>query len=163
MVQFSLDYLRTTLGVKCNFLEYESIKRKTFMLDTALNEHDYIHPALPAMLEKIGTGEKGCRKIYKILQQKSEKVLDQTAVKWGNLLSEEIIRKEVVKGFQIIHRTPKCVFNKYVQFKFLHNRLNTRKLLCKMEILDSDICLYCGNVVDSETHALIDCPQTAQL
>ena len=69
------------------------------MLDIAFNEHDYIHPALPALLEKISTGEKGCRKIYKILQQKSEVVLDQTAVKRGNLVSEEIIRKEVVKGF----------------------------------------------------------------
>ena len=88
------------------------------------------------------------------MQQKSENVLDQITGKLEDMLNEEIFRNEVLKGLQIIHKTPKCVFNQCVQFKILHDRLNTQ-LLGKMIILDSDICLYCNYAADSITHALI--------
>ena len=158
-----LNYITHTLGLKCNFLEYESLKRKINILNISVNEYDYIYPELPVTLEKIGVGEKRCGRIYNILQQKSENILDKVTRNWEAMLNEEICRNEVQKGFQIIYKIPKCVFNKYVQFEILHNRLNTPQLLCKMSIVNSDKCLYCKDTVDSAIHALIDCPYTAQL
>ena len=50
-----------------------------------------------------------------------------------------------------------------MQFKILHDRLNTRQLLCKMKIFDCNYSLYCLTEIDTTAHALIDCPFTALL
>ena len=55
------------------------------------------------------------------------------------------------------------VFKKYVQFKIVHHILNTRQLLFKMNITETDKCFYCKNTIDSTFHALIACPPTAHL
>ena len=62
-----------------------------------------------------------------------------------------------------MYKRNKCIYNRYVQFKILHDRLNTRQLLCKMKIFDCYYCLYCLTEIDTTAHALIDCPFTALL
>ena len=52
-------------------------------------------------------------------------------------------------------------FNRYTRSKILHNRLNTKQLLFKMKISDSEECPYCVNIPDSTLHALINCPISA--
>ena len=47
----------------------------------------------------------------------------------------------------------------------MHDRLNTRQLLCKMNIFENNHCLYYlnENEIDTTLHALIECPSTALL
>ena len=52
---------------------------------------------------------------------------------------------------------------KEVQLKYLHDRLNTRILLCKMKTKSNDKCIYCKDEIDTTIHALLDCPYTATL
>ena len=42
--------------------------------------------------------------------------------------------------------------------EILHNKLNTKKLLFKMKILEIDKCVYCKNIFQSTFHALIEYP-----
>ena len=42
--------------------------------------------------------------------------------------------------------------------EILHNKLNTKKLLFKMKILEIDKCVYCKNILQSTFHALIEYP-----
>ena len=53
--------------------------------------------------------------------------------KWVYLLNEEVNTSEIENVFLTIHNIPKCVYNKYVQFKSLHDKLNTRQLLRQNE------------------------------
>ena len=71
--------------------------------------------------------------------------------------------EDVKFAFRISQKLPKCVFNRYTQFKILHNRLNTKQLAFKMKISDSEECPFCLNIPDTTLHALINCPISAQL
>ena len=66
------------------------------------------------------------------------------------------------KAFQISYKTLKCILNRHIQFKILHNRLNTGQLLSKMKFTESEEFTYCTQISDSTMHALIECPYTAQ-
>ena len=62
------DYDRTIHGLECRVGA-----KIPGVLDITFNKYDYIHPALPAMLEKIGTGEKGCRENLQNFTAKNQK------------------------------------------------------------------------------------------
>ena len=84
------------------------------------------------MLKKMSMEGKGCNRIiYKYTSKKSNNVVLHLKNKGKDLLNEEVSTSEKEKGFLTVHKFPKCVYNKYVQFKFLHNRLNASQLLCK--------------------------------
>ena len=55
------------------------------------------------------------------------------------------------------------MYNRYVQFEILHNRLNTRYLLYKMKNLNTNECVYCKNQIETTVHALLECPETTNL
>ena len=78
-------------------------------------------------------------------------------------LNDEIPIDDIHRAFKITQKVPKCVYNRYVQFKILHNRLNTRNLLHKMRILNTNECVYCKNQIDTVIHALLECPETTNL
>ena len=90
---------------------------------------------LLVMLEKISLGGKGCNRIYNILQIISDSVLLNVQDRWENILNEEISVTEISRGFYNTQKIPKSEYNRCVQFKILHDRLNTRQLLCKMKYI----------------------------
>ena len=59
--------------------------------------------------------------------QTSHNVILKLKHKCESILNEEVNTHEIETGFSTIHEILKCVYNKYVQFKILHDRLNTRK------------------------------------
>ena len=92
------------------------------------------------MLDKINLSVKGCNQIYRIIQMNSEHVNNEARERWENILNEDISIEDVKFAFKISQKLPKCVFNRYTQFKIVHNRLNTKHLLFKMKISDSEDC-----------------------
>ena len=102
-------------------------------------------------------------KIYNIIQQKTDNITSELKNEWEHILSEEVSLEDIQKAFLITQKSPNCIYNTYVQFKILHNRLNTRQLLCKMNILSTNECLYCKNQIDSAVHALLESPVIAKL
>ena len=157
----TLYYLHNVRGEKCKFLEYESMRQRIANLYIPPNAYISILPRLPMMLRKVSLVGKGCNRFYQIILQTSHNVILQLKHKWESLLNEEINTHEIETGFSTIHRIPKCVYNEYVQFRILHDRLNTRKHLYKMKITSNDKCIYCNDKIDTNIHALLECPLTA--
>ena len=160
----SLEQLRDR-GLRCNFLEHEFLRRKIIQLDMQLDPIPEIGPSLPVLLNAITLGGKGCSMIYKKLDITSYSVLLNVQDKWELILNEDVSLIEISRSFINIQKIPKCTYNKYVQFKIMHDRLNTRQLLYKMNIFENNFCLYClnENEIDTTLHALIECPSTALL
>ena len=154
----SLENLRQGKNVKCNFLECETIKQKIQSIHTNPQKERTVGLILPIMLDKINLSGKGCNKIYRIMQMNSVQVINESRDKLEKILNEDISMEDVKFAFRISQKLPKCVF-----FYILHNRLNTKQLLFKMKISDSEECPYCVNIPDSTLHALINCPISAQL
>ena len=60
----SLEQFRAR-GLRCNFLEHESLRRKIMQLDIQMDIRPKIGPLLPVLLDTISLGGKGCSMIYK--------------------------------------------------------------------------------------------------
>ena len=105
----TLDYLHNVKGVKCNFLEYESIRLKIANLHIPPNAYIRIPPRLPLMLRKISLGGKGCNRIYQIILQTSHNVILQLKRKWETLMNEEVNIRDIETGFSTIHDTKMCL------------------------------------------------------
>ena len=80
-------------------LEFISLKQKVNHLHTNLQKENKVGPFLPIMLEKILLKEKGCSGIYKIIQKRSENVLQEIRRKWENIPNVEIRLDDIKKGF----------------------------------------------------------------
>ena len=109
------------------FIEYESIRQNIANLQISPNAYISIQPRLPMVLRKVSLGGKGCNRIYQIILQTSHDIILQVKLKWESLLNEEVNTHEIETGFSTMHKIPKYVHNKHMQFKILHDRLNTRK------------------------------------
>ena len=48
-------------------------------------------------------------------------------------------------------------FTKYLQFKMLHKRIVTNKVICEMEITDASICPYCEEPEETIEYAFLIC------
>ena len=157
----SLEQFRDS-GLKCNFLEHEILRRKIIQLDVQIDPIPKIGPSLPVLLSAITLRGKGCSMIYKKLDIASHSVLLNVQDIWELILNEDVSILEISRSFINIQKIPKCSYNKYVQFKIMHDRLNTRQLLYKMNIFENNFCLYClnKNEIDTTLHALIECPST---
>ena len=114
----SIENLRQSRNVKCNFLEYESIKQKIQNIHTFRHKERVVGPILPIMLDKINLSVKGCNQIYRIIQTNSEHVINEVKEKWENILNDDISIEEVKFAFKISQKLPKCVFNRYTHSKF---------------------------------------------
>ena len=55
----SLEYLRNIKGLKCNFLEYKTIRKKIADVEIPVYGFSRERPSIPIMLEKISLGGKG--------------------------------------------------------------------------------------------------------
>ena len=158
----TIEYLRNIIGVKCNFLGHAIIKSKVMNLNVKVNTINFL-PILPEVLRIIQMNGNGCQNIYSIIQKKSDNIITTLKEKWEQLLNDEVSEEDIQNAFKITQKSPKCVYNRYVQFKILHVRLNTRQLLHKMKISDTNECIFCKNQIDTTVHALIECPETANI
>ena len=122
-------------------------------LDIQIDIRPRIGPLLPVLLNTISLGGKGCSMIYKKLDITSYSVLLHVQDRWEQILNEDVSISEISRSFSNIQKIPKCCYNRYVQFKIVHDRLNIRQLLCKMNIFENNLCLYCLNEIDTTLHA----------
>ena len=147
----TLAYLQNTMGVKCNFLEYANIKSRIMKLRVK-HKINNVQPILPYILKVIQLSGKGCRTIYTIIQNKSDNIILTLKEKWEQMLNDDISEDDIQNAFKITQKFPKCVCNRYVQFKILHDRLNTRQLLHKMNayIVRNKLIPQCMHVLKQQ-------------
>ena len=67
----SLEHLNQVKGVKCSFLEYESIKEKSMRCMHIVRLMENLD-----RLDKITLKGKGCKRRYKTIQQIAENVIN---------------------------------------------------------------------------------------
>ena len=90
-------------------------------------------------------------------------VLDIAADKWNDKTNLGIVSFNLGRSFQYHHLRYKDTYLKYIQFRTLHHRFYTKKLLCKMGIKRSNLCSFCLRETDSVEHMLIQCEVTIDL
>ena len=105
----SLEQLRAR-GLRCNFLEYESLRRKIIQLDIQIDPRPKIGPSLPVLLNTISLGGKGCSMIYMKLDITSYSVLLNVQDRWELILNKDVSIIEISRSFINIKKIPKCSY-----------------------------------------------------
>ena len=159
----SLEHLLQVKDNKCNFIKYESIKRNIQVMHVQYQINEKIRPILPIMLDKITFKGKGCNRIYRSIQKTSKNFINGTRLKWENILNDDVGLNYIISALNITQQLPKCVLNRYDQFKNLNDRFNTKNCFLKWKLSKQTNAYIAKNIMDSIVHALIECPCTADL
>ena len=79
------------------------------------------------------------------------------------MLNDNLTYDLIETAFKKLTKMKIGPYQKYFQFKFIHNRTITREKLFRMDIEDSNICKNCNSDLDTVQHAFLDCHSTKEL
>ena len=153
---FSINTM-TNMGLRINFLDYEKLRFDLCNVNMIQGENNMCGPYLPNMLFKIGYNVKGCAKTYKLLMNFNQNIISEAQQKWETTLNEEVPYRTVERSFKRIQKMKEGSFVKYLQFKMLHKRIVTNKLLCEMALTDTTKCPFCEEPEETIEHAFLFC------
>ena len=149
-------------GLTINFLNYEKIRYDISCLTLTKKRNDMHGPYLPYILFSIGYNTKCRAKIYDLLMDFDQSIIQQVQNKWEEILTEDIPYNMVRKAFRDIGKMKEGPYIKYVHFKILHGRIVTNKNLYNMGIIDNSKCPYCEEPEETIEHAFIYCTAVTQ-
>ena len=95
----SLDYFHNIKGLKCKFLEYETIRKKNTGMEIPVYDYSRERPLIPIMLEKISKG----------IQRNSDNVIIDVMQKWEEVLNVDISIQKLTKSFYYVQKILKDV------------------------------------------------------
>ena len=156
---FSLDYLRNTLDLKCDFLFYNRLKRRiqNNIGTNQIRVEDNIRPRLPYILYNVEIGSQGNKNTYFNLFDNNNRVICELQEKWSGKMNDNIMLDTISKAFKNAKKFSPSVFQHFTQFKLLHRRIVNNQLLHKMKIIEDPHCLFCNHIETIE-HIYLECP-----
>ena len=164
-VPLSMEEFKQKFNVKTIFLEYHAIikKIKKHIEWRELPLHQEEHPWNSALNVMLNITAKGCSKLYNIVKGSNSHILETASCTWlnkGNLNLESFY---LSTSFKYHHLKYQDTYLKYIQFRTLHHRFFTNNLLFKIGIKNSNLCGFCQETEDSNSHMLLTCIKTEEL
>ena len=120
-------------------------------------------PQLPGLIFEICMMQKGCGRIYNKLMNSNTGILMDVKTKWEMALNEEIPYDTVQHASKKISKIESGAYQKYFQFKLLHNRIITNEKLHNMGISDTKMCKTCLTEIDTLRNMFLECHTTINL
>ena len=90
-------------------------------------------------------------------------LLIATQQKWSNILNIDISIKQIQTVFHDIHCLNEDVYIRNVNFKILHRRMVTNKILKTTSMKEPDLCELCEDKSETQEYALFECIYTRAL
>ena len=153
-IPISMEEFTTHYGVKTNFLEYNNIchKIKRFLewKDTPLYSETLPRNSTLNILSNMST--KGCSKLYTLIKDSNEMVLNNIVNKWTEKSELEMESISVSRSFIKHHSVYKDTHLKYIHFCTWHHRFFTNDKLFLIGIKPTNICGMCNQAEDSIEH-----------
>ena len=150
---FSIADIQSTWDIKCNFLLHMSLTNKIRLILPQKDKfYPNLHPKLSHILYDIEIGNKGNKNIYHNTLRDQLDIISDTKDKWSNSFNEEIGNDTVQKSFKTAKKLAPSVYQYYNQYKLLHRRIVNNQLLKRMNIVESENCLFCGQGPETIEH-----------
>ena len=159
--EFNLKY-----GSNINFLTYHGIIsalpdewKHSLKLDERNNSQVHIKGLDPKCLSNIHHASKVCKKVYDHFIIQTHNAITATGLKkWETYFGKQIVSKEGWDAsFTMLYRLFKSTEVQLSQFKLLHYSIATNELLFKWKLVDSDICVFCEEDIETLTHLFLEC------
>ena len=125
--------------------------------------HHEEQPDNSALNSMLNLSAKGSSRLYIIMKDSSNHILDNAADRWNDKTDLELLSFSIGKSFNFHHQKYKDTYLKYIQFRTLHHRFYTNDLLLKMGIKNSNLCSFCLQQFDSISHMLLFCNTSINL
>ena len=106
---------------------------------------------------------KGSSQLYIIMKDSSNHILENAADRWNDKTDMDVLSFDLSKSFNFHHHKYRDTYLKYIQFRTLHHRFYTNDLLFKMGIKNSNLCSFCLEKTDSNSHMLLVCNTSINL
>ena len=89
--------------------------------------------------------------------------VDALKDKWCERLNDELSTSTIQNAFKNTKNYSLSAYQYYNQFKLIHGRTVHNQLLKKMNIIDSEKCLFCKDEVETIEHAYLYCVNSSKL
>ena len=130
-------------GLKINFLDHFNLKKR--VNDLQIGQQPLSNgPHIPRLLFEVGWAEKGCSTIYNKIMAYNGSLLKEIKEKWERTLNDNLTYEIIETAFKKLTKMKIGPYQKYFQFKLMHNRTITQEKLYRMDIADSNICRNCN-------------------
>ena len=149
-------------GLKINFLDHFNLKKRVNDLQI-VQQPVSNGPHIPRVLFEVGMAEKGCSRIYNKIMAHNGSLLKEIKEKWERTLNDNLTYEIIETAFKKLTKMKIGPYQKYFQFKLIHNRTITREKLYRMDIADSNKCKNCNLEIDTIQHTFLDCHSTKEL
>lgn len=153
----SYDYIRNSLKVKTNFLEYTGLK-KAISKNQEFTQNQlikYASPFIPSTISIFFKNKKGCKDMYKTLVK--SKLTNVTAIsKWSNY-GINFSKTDWKNIFILPFRTTTETKLQWLQLQIIHRIIPCNNFLFKIKVTDSPTCSFCKEDLETIEHLFADC------
>ena len=153
----SYDYIRNSLKVKTNFLEYTGLK-KAISKNQEFTKNQlikYASPFIPSTISIFFKNKKGCKDMYKTLVK--SKLTNVTAIsKWSNY-GINFSKTDWKNIFILPFRTTTETKLQWLQLQIIHRIIPCNNFLFKIKVTDSPTCSFCKEDLETIEHLFADC------
>ena len=161
---WSIEEIFQKWKIKCDFLLHLSLKKRIQNLLLNQNmENIHVSPQLPYVLHCLEIGNKGNKNVYYNSLKRDSLQLVDLSEKWGEAMNEDFNVKRLNLSFEMAKKSAPSVYQQFIQYKLLHRRTITNRLLKKMNITDFDHCLYCKESPETIEHIYLECTNSKTL
>jgi exonuclease III len=157
----SLDGFQLKYGIHINFLTYYSIVSaipRRWKFEIKKNHTAIDVSMLHWPLRNVLKQSHSCRSIYNnLIEQSYSSIKPNGARKWNEWFPGGLPVEEWQNSFKWMYRSLKCTKIWIVQFKILHFITATREKLFQWNIVESDVCTFCNEQIETLPHLLVEC------
>ena len=105
----------------------------------------------------VSTKTKICKLVYRTMQQQKVEQPLNVFNKWRTYFNNELSMEDWLNSFEIIFSCTKFLDLYYFHFKMLHQILANNEALHKWGVIQSDLCNFCNEEIETIYHTYLEC------
>ena len=157
----SLQDFRETYLINCTFLQFYGLvlSVKNWLKSLDFNSYRQYNPLIPFNISIFMKSVKGCKDMYKVLNNNICTVMSEK--KWEDVLDLGELPWRKINYYCIFFSQSTKL--RWFQYRIIHRILGTNSFLKKIKIKDSDLCTFCREVPETIEHMFLGCHLVSEL
>ena len=152
-------------NINVNFLNYFSIINAIpttwkniikMEYGNKLNAPDYNY----TINKIINAKTKICKMVYKDMENQITQPPQKVFTKWEQYFEQNLTMADWLNSFQIINSCTNLIDLRYFHFKMLHLILANNEALYRWKLIESDLCGFCEEEIETLYHTYLECEVT---
>ena len=162
-VLLDIEQIQRRWNVPCNFLLHLSLKKKIKQIITPGNVYLSANPKMSYILHDIGISNKGNKNTYFNINTDKVELIQEIRDKWATSFNEDIFMSTIQNSFKNAKRFSTSAYQHFNQYKLIHRRTINNQLLQRMELSETENCLFCEEGPETIEHIYLLCRNSIKI